>query len=45
MSNRESGQELVGCPVPSADPNKLVFNEQDKTVKGQFDEIYKLEIV
>lgn len=41
----ESGQELVGCPVPSADPNKLVFNEQDKTVKGQFDEIYKLEIV
>jgi hypothetical protein len=39
------GQELIGCPVPTADPNKLIFNEQDKTVKGQFDEIYKLEIV
>lgn len=37
--------ELVGCPVPTSDPTKLVFNEKDMIVKGEFDETYKLEIV
>lgn len=41
----DNGEELVGCPVPTSDPSKLVFNEKDKIVKGQFDESYKLEIV
>lgn len=41
----DNGEELIGCPVPSCDPSKLVFNEKEHTVKGQFDEMYKLEIV
>ena len=41
----DNGEELVGCPVPSCDPAKLIFNEKEHTVKGQFDEIYPLEIV
>lgn len=40
----DTGEELVGCPVPLVDPSKLKFNETDKTVKGEFDEIYPLEI-
>lgn len=40
-----SGQELVGCPVPTSDPTKLKFNEKDMTVKGEFDESYKLQII
>ena len=41
----DNGEELVGAPIPAADPNKLVFNEQDMKVKGVFDEIYPLEII
>lgn len=41
----DNGEELVGCPVPTTDPAKLVFNEKDLTVKGEFDESYKLEII
>lgn len=41
----DTGEELVGCPVPTSDPSKLTFNEKDLTVKGEFDENYKLEIV
>lgn len=43
--SRETGQELTGCPVPTSDPSKLTFNEKDKTVKGEFDETYQLEII
>lgn len=42
---RDNGEELIGCPVPTVDPSKLVFNEKDHTVRGQFDESYKLEIL
>lgn len=41
----DSGEELTGCPVPTVDPFKLAFNEKDLTVKGEFDENYKLEII
>ncbi|MCM1215416.1 MAG: hypothetical protein NC548_12960 [Lachnospiraceae bacterium] len=41
----DDGTELVGCPVPTCDPSKLVFNEKDLTVKGEFDEVFKLEIL
>lgn len=41
----DTGEELVGCPVPTIDPSKLSFNEKDLLVKGQFDETYKLEIL
>lgn len=42
--SRETGQEIVGCPVPNVDPRNLTFNEKDGTVKGEFDESYKLEV-
>jgi hypothetical protein len=41
----DTGEELPNCPVPETDPSKLKFNESNLTVKGEFDEIYKLEIV
>ena len=41
----DDGSELVGCPVPTSDLSRLSINETDKTVKGQFDEIYRLELV
>lgn len=40
-----TGNELVGCPTPTISPSKLTFNEKDKTVKGPFDESWKLEII
>ncbi len=40
----DTGEELVGCPVPTSDPSRLKFNEKDMTVKGDFDELFKLEI-
>lgn len=40
-----TGEELVGCPVPTYDPKNLKINEKDLTAKGQFDESYKLEII
>jgi len=43
--NTNTGEEIIGCPTPEADPKRLVFNEKDKTVKGQFDEIYELEVM
>lgn len=41
----DTGEELIGCPVPTSDPARLTFNEKDLIVKGEFDETYKLEIV
>ncbi len=41
----DNGMELTGAPIPSIDPSKLSFNEKDMRVKGQFDEVYKLEII
>lgn len=41
----DNGEELTDCPVPTSDPSKLKFNEKDLTVKGEFDETYKLEIL
>lgn len=41
----DNGEELKGCPVPTVSPSKLTFNEEKLTVKGPFDEIYKLEII
>lgn len=38
----EDGSEFVGCPVPTSDISKLKVNEVDNTVKGEFDEVYKL---
>lgn len=38
----DNGEELVGCNVPTTDPTKLQFNETDMTVKGDFDEVYKV---
>lgn len=43
--NTETGDEIVGYPVPAEDLNKLKFNTKDKIVKGDFDESYKLEII
>lgn len=38
----DDGSEFVGCPVPTSDVSKLKVNETDMTVKGEFDEVYKL---
>lgn len=38
----DDGSEFVGCPVPTSDVTKLKINETDMTVKGDFDEVYKL---
>ena len=38
----DNGEELVGCPVPTADPNKLVYNEKDNVIRGPFDEVFKV---
>jgi hypothetical protein len=42
---KDNGEELVDCPVPTTDPRRLTFNEKDGTVKGEFDEMYKLEVI
>lgn len=41
----DSGEEIQGYPVPTSDISKLKVNEVDNTVKGEFDEVYKLEVV
>ena len=41
----DTGEELIGAPVPDYDFNRLSINEQDGVVRGQFDEIYKIENV
>lgn len=41
----DTGEELVGCPVPTSDISRLKINEKDMVVKGEFDETYKLEII
>lgn len=41
----DNGQELIGCPVPTSDPRYLKVNEEEMTVKGDFDEVYKLKYV
>lgn len=42
---RDNGEEIPNYPVPTSDISKLSVNEVDKTVKGEFDEVYKLEVV
>lgn len=41
----DNGEELIGCPVPTSDPRSLKINEEEMTVKGEFDEVYKLRYV
>lgn len=41
----DTGAELVGCPVPDYDINSLAINEKDGVVRGQFDEVYKIDEV
>lgn len=41
----DDGSEIVGCPVPTSDPRYLKINEEEMTVKGDFDEVYKLKYV
>lgn len=41
----DTGEEIPDYPVPTSDISKLNMNEVDKTVKGEFDEVYKLEVV
>jgi len=43
--HNETGEELVGCPVPTYDTRNLKLNEKDLIAKGQFDETYKLEVI
>ena len=38
----DNGEELIGANIPTSDPYRLKLNEDDKTVRGEFDEIYKL---
>lgn len=38
----DNGEEIPGCPVPTIDPNTLPYNEKDNTVRGNFDETYKV---
>lgn len=40
-----SGEELVGYPVPTINPSDLTFNEKDGVAKGEFDQTYRLEVV
>lgn len=39
----DTGEEIEGCPVPTSDLSRLVVNEKDMVVKGEFDEVYKLQ--
>lgn len=41
----DTGIELPDYPVPTSDVSKLKINETDNTVKGEFDEIYRLSVV
>ena len=41
----DNGEELPGCCIPTTDPSTLVINEKENTVKGQFDEVYKIRTV
>jgi hypothetical protein len=41
----DDGTEFVGCPTPTSDLTKLKVNETDNTVRGEFDEVYKLVYV
>lgn len=38
----DNGEELVGANIPTTNPSSLRINEDDKTVKGEFDQLYKL---
>lgn len=38
----DTNEELVGCPKPTSDPKDLKINEEQMTVKGQFDEVFPL---
>lgn len=41
----DTGEEIIGCNVPTINPSELTVNEKDMTVKGQFDEVYNLRLV
>lgn len=40
----DTGAELPQVPVPTSDPYRLKINETDLTVRGEFDETYKVTI-
>lgn len=39
----DTGEELTDYPVPTIKANRLSINEENKVVKGPFDELYPLE--
>ncbi|MBD5584879.1 MAG: hypothetical protein HDQ88_07345 [Clostridia bacterium] len=41
----DTGEELVGCPVPEVDIKRLKFNEEEMTVKSEFNDVYRLDIL
>lgn len=41
----DNGSEIPDYPIPTSDISKLVINERDNTVKGEFDETYKLKVI
>lgn len=43
--NPETGDEIPDYPLPTSDITRLKFDEEGKKVKGQFDEIYRLDII
>ncbi|MCM1439516.1 MAG: hypothetical protein NC131_10010 [Roseburia sp.] len=40
-----TGKIMPDCPVPTSDPYRLKINEKDLTVKGEFDESFKVILV
>ena len=42
----DNGEYLENCSdLPTSDPSRLKINEKDGTVKGEFDEVYKIKYV
>ena len=42
----DTGEYLENCSdLPTSDPSRLKINEKDGTVKGEFDEVYKIKYV
>jgi len=40
---QDTGEEIPDYPLPTTDPSRLQINEENKVVKGKFDELYPLE--
>lgn len=43
--NDVTGEDMPGCPVPTSDPYQLKINEKDLTVKGEFDQSFKVRAI